>query len=367
MVAKGAINLSPAEAFIFGASVLIHDSAMSLAAYPNGISDIITTTAWKDAVAAATAQETDSGGCSTMTSDRVIIQVLPGVLRQLHAEHAETLAHQSWVSAQGDATFLIEDSDLRAFYSKTIGEIAHSHWWPADRAGNEFAEDLGAYPTRTMSQINRVKIACLLRIADALHLDQRRAPRFLRTLTRPTGHSALHWTFQERLSFPHVEHEAIKFTSGSPFSRDESDAWWLAYDTLMDVDKELREVDLVLQNKGLYFAAKRVKGAGSPEGVSKMIATAGWRPVDTQLRVSDIPKVVETLGGAQLYGDDPTIVLRELIQNAADAIQARRLYDDRDADWGMITVSLGVPKGFVTRNADFIGCFLNPRDKTRAR
>ena len=49
---------------------------------------------------------------------------------------------------------------------------------------------------------------------------------------------------------------------------------------------------------------------------------------------------METLGGSKLYGDDPTVALRELIQNAADAVQARRKYEKRAADWGRITVDL---------------------------
>ena len=52
------------------------------------------------------------------------------------------------------------------------------------------------------------------------------------------------------------------------------------------------------------------------------------------------PRVVETLGGSKLYGDKPTVALRELIQNAADAVQARRKYEKRSTDWGLITVAL---------------------------
>ena len=37
---------------------------------------------------------------------------------------------------------------------------------------------------------------------------------------------------------------------------------------------------------------------------------------------------------------NPTVALRELIQNAADAVQARRKYEKRSADWGRITVDL---------------------------
>lgn len=178
-------------------------------------------------------------------------------------------------------------------------------------------------------------------MADALHLDSRRAPRFLRAITNPGGISSLHWAFQERLARPHVELDAVVFTSGQPFSRDEADAWWLAYDTINAVDRELRDVDLLLQSKGgEVLKARRVKGAGSPEILSRTVQTRGWRPVDARLQVSDVPRIVETLGGSKLYGDDPTVALRELVQNAADAVQARRRFQKRPANWGHITVRL---------------------------
>ena len=100
---------------------------------------------------------------------------------------------------------LSKDSDLRRFYGPTIGQIAHSHWWSVHKVEDELSEDLGALANRTHNLVDRVKLACLLRVADALHLDSRRAPRFLRTVTNPSGISSLHWDFQERLARPHIE------------------------------------------------------------------------------------------------------------------------------------------------------------------
>ncbi|WP_236637108.1 HD domain-containing protein [Acidovorax sp. BoFeN1] len=342
LVSEGAITVSPAEAFVFGASVLLHDSAMSLAAYPQGLDQLKQTIAWKDTVMALLG-DCEHGPDAVSAPPRDIVQrAVPEVLRQLHAQQAGALAKQGWVTANGDTVYLIDDAELRFFYGETIGQIAHSHWWSVAHVEEELSEDLGAFPSKTKSRIDRVKLACLLRIADALHLDQRRAPRFLRALTHPQGVSALHWAFQERLAVPHIEHEAVVFTAGAPFEISDADAWWLAYDTISAVNRELQDVDLLMQNRaqGLFFRARRVKGAGSPESLARTIHTRGWRPIDTQLRVSDIPKVVETLGGAKLYGDDPTIVLRELIQNSADAVQARRRYQGRRESWGSIVVSL---------------------------
>lgn len=34
------VNLNPAEAFVFGGAVLLHDAAMSLAAFPGGVAEL---------------------------------------------------------------------------------------------------------------------------------------------------------------------------------------------------------------------------------------------------------------------------------------------------------------------------------------
>jgi hypothetical protein len=343
-VAEGAVNVNPAEAFVLGASILLHDAAMSLAAYPGGLAEVRTTVAWKDAIARLALASEESGGGkidSENPTDAVVQRVVPDVLRRLHAERAEELAEQAWPMADGSQIYLVEDSELRRFYGPSIGQIAHSHWWPVQKLEQEFSEDLGALANRTLNKVDRVKLACLLRVADALHLDSRRAPRFLRAITNPSGISALHWSFQERLARPHIELDAVVFTTGQPFGREDAEAWWLAYDVLNSVDRELRDVDLLLQGRRReVLKARRVKGAGSPEILARSVQTRGWRPVDARLQVSDVPRIVENLGGSKLYGNDPTVALRELIQNAADAVQARRRYQKRPADWGLIKVGL---------------------------
>ena len=111
------------------------------------------------------------------------------------------------------------------------------------------------------------------------------------------------------------------------------------------VDRELHDVDLLLHSRGReVLKARRVKGAGSPEILARSVQTRDWRPVNARLQASDVPHIVETLGGSKLYGDEPTVALRELIQNAADAVQARRKFERRPVDWGLIKIGL-LPEG----------------------
>ena len=192
---------------------------MSLSAYPGGLVEVKRTVAWRDAVArlALAAEESGDEKFDVENPPGAVVQrIVPDVLRQLHAEHAEVLAEQAWRADDGSETYLIEESDLRRFYGPTIGQIAHSHWWSVQRLEQEFSEDLGALANRTRNRVDRVKLACLLRVADALHLDSGRAPRFLRAITNPRGFSVLHWAFQERLARPHIELDAVVFTTGQP-------------------------------------------------------------------------------------------------------------------------------------------------------
>src|SRR3546814_867897 len=245
LVADGAVTVNPAEAFVLGASILLHDAAMSLGAYPNGLADVRKTVAWQDAAARLSLADEENGGEGfdvTAPPKEIEDRLIADVLRRLHAEQAEKLAEQAW-DANGEQVYLIDDPELRHFYGPTIGQIAHSHWWSVQKVELQLSGDLGALPQRTRNVVDKVKLACLLRVADAIHLDSRRAPRFIRTITNPTGVSALHWAFQERIARPHLELDAVVFTAGQPFGREDADAWWLAFDTLNAVDRELNEVD----------------------------------------------------------------------------------------------------------------------------
>ena len=344
LVAEGAIDVNPAEAFVLGASILLHDAGMSLAAYPGGMCELMTTTAWKDAIARVAMADQERDGKKFNEADppdEIIRRILPEVLRKLHAQQAEVLVDQAWQTKDGEDVYLIEDSDLRTFYGRTIGRIAHSHWWSVQEVENELSGDLGPLATHTNNSVDRVKIACLLRVADVLHMDNRRAPRFLHAITSPSGVSSLHWTFQERLAAPQIESDAVVFTTGQPFKRTDAEAWWLAYDLLNVADQELRDVDLLLHSRGReVLRARKIKGIGSPEMLSRTVETQGWRPIDTRPHISDIQRIIENLGGRNLYGNDPRIALRELIQNAADAVEARRRIQKRPLDWGQIIVKL---------------------------
>jgi len=335
LVAEVTLTLNPPEAFVFGGAVLLHDAGMTLAAYPGGMTEVRALPEWEDFAALQAAKS----GIAAEDS-----QILMDVLRNLHARAAEKLATLGWDTPSEDGSspaqheYLIEENDLRRFYGPTIGIVAHSHWWSISRVERELNRHLGPMPPKTGNDVDLLKLAALLRVADATHLDRRRAPPFVRSLDRPEGVSKLHWQFQGRLSFPRLQGDALQFSAGEPCPIEEAESWWLGYDAFLLADKELHDTDLMLREAGRPgLRARRVRSVSRASDLAVDIPVSGWKPVDTRLHVSDVPKVVATFGGNRLYGNDWWAPLRELLQNAVDAIDARRRLM-RMPKWGSVVV-----------------------------
>ncbi len=339
IVAVGAVELNPPEAFVFGASVLIHDAAMTVSAYSKGLEGLKQETAWKDTFARLCMEASDRE--EEHSDSDIEKRATEETLRILHASQAEKLATQVWKSSDAEDEYLINDPEIREFYGPTIGKVAHSHWWSVAKVADEFSNGLGPLGGKTRNSIDLLKIACLLRISDAMHIDSRRAPSFRRVLIKPTGLADQHWRFQKKIAVPIEENSTLRYSASSPFTREEAGAWWLAFDTISMIDKELREVDHLLQQTNRSkLKANRVIGANSSRELSQYIRTDGWEPVDCAIRVSDVPKIVGALGGDKLYGNDPTCAIRELIQNGADAVKTRRSLEERGIDWGVVSIGI---------------------------
>ncbi len=122
------------------------------------------------------------------------------------------------------------------------------------------------------------------------------------------------------------------------------------------VDGELRSVDSLLADRGkTRLAVRGVRGIEDPRRLAEYIRTTGWTPIDARPRIDNVPALVTKLGGESLYGKDPLIALRELIQNARDATCAMEivlqqgarpiqveLIQDSDGDWRLSVNDFGV-------------------------
>jgi Histidine kinase-, DNA gyrase B-, and HSP90-like ATPase len=346
------VTLTPAEAFVLGGAFLTHDLGMGLAAFPQGRRGLRQDANWNDLVTSALKKRL--GRAPSVNERRemegeVEVEVITELLRQRHAKQAAQLSLVSWTSSDGKTSYhLIEEPELRDAFGEAIGQIAFSHWWSIDQVRQRFGELPPLYPPAGLGfpgewTVDRLKLACLLRTSDAIHLDSRRAPGFLRALRKPSGYADLHWTFQQHIHTPGIDGERIEFTSGYAFPVEEAPAWWVGYELLQTADRELRQVDTLLQdlNRPYRFAARGVAGVESPARLVRHIPTQDWVPIDARVQVSNVAALIQNLGGEQLYGKDDKVPLRELIQNASDAVRARRMLRNRPGTWGDIIVRLG--------------------------
>ena len=315
--------INPAEAFALGGAFLLHDAAHVMAAYPGGISSIKQTVHWQDLIA-----QRYEGRDPEARSDEER-SALFQVLRHLHAEQAHTLARLEWAVPGGLKLPLLQHVELREYYADLNGEIAASHHWPSHRVAEVFHDrrvSAAAFLQPADWEVDALKLAFLLRTADAAHIDGLRAPWFLFALRRPEGVSEDHWRFQAKLGQPkRTSAGELRITSGSEFSHAERKAWWLAYDAARMIDRELRDAHALMRDEGRpCFAATSVLGAETPEAFARQVRVRDWEPVNVAPKIADVPKVIAALGGSKLYGDEPWIALRELLQNALDAVRALR-------------------------------------------
>ncbi|MEZ8113555.1 ATP-binding protein [Vibrio splendidus] len=328
-------ELNPAEAFVLGGAFLIHDLGMGLAAYPDGINELKSSIIWDDTKAYLSKSK------PYLTKYKLEKEVTEVVLRALHAKHAEKLALISW--GTDEKYYLINHPELRDSYGPIIGLIAHSHWWNSDEILEKLPNSLGAFSTMPNDWgIDPVKLACIMRVADASHIDSRRAPALLKEFRQLSEYSKQHWLFQQRLYQPRLESERLVYTSKSSFTVEESKSWWLCFETLKMIDNELRSVDSILgDTQRMRLKAKGVAAINNINMLARLIGTTDWYPVDTSIHVGNVAKLVKNLGGEQLYGKNNLVPLRELIQNSCDAVKARRLLESEEPDWGRVSVKTG--------------------------
>lgn len=346
VVAGPQASLNPLEAYVLGGAILLHDLGLAVASYPGGRSDLREEPEWSDALAVALERHLgrpalrEELAAAGVEIEREAEQQL---LRQRHAARAEELALLSWTAADREL-FLLEDSELRHSYGPLMGRIAHSHWWETAKLPEVFGQSLGP-PGWCPSEwtVNPLRLACLLRVCDAVHLDSRRAPQFLRALREPLPPvSSDHWSFLGRLARPYLNGSYLEFTAGDPFGPQDAAAWWLCHDTLHRADRWIREVQALLADSNMEeLAVRGIAGVDDPQRLARLIHVRDWIPVDTDIAVSNVADLVVKLGGTELYGPDrPYVALRELVQNGADAVRARRLLEGRDGGWGRVSVSL---------------------------
>jgi hypothetical protein len=344
LIAGPEYELNPAEAFVLGGAILLHDAGLSAAAFPGGLDELKRTLEWQDLAAAILRQQGKEVTPEEIQSPpaELLGQIKFAILRALHAQQAERMSSGAWSLPNGEQIYLLDDTELRQAFGAAIGRVAHSHHWDIERVVESLLDDIGTGTVLPADRcVSERKVACLLRCADAAHIDRRRAPTILYAATRPTGISDVHWGAQNKINKPAVDNSTLIYSAGQPFKATDAASWWLAYDLVRLMDKEIRGSNALLEElKFQPLRVQRVLGAESPRALSIHIRPEGWRPIDAEVRVSDPVHLAQTLGGRHLYGQDVLAPFRELLQNSADSIRARRVLEERPTSWGNIHITV---------------------------
>lgn len=365
VIAGEGYDITPLEGFVLGCAFLMHDAVLSYEA-AGGQDNLRSTTEWKD-------YYYDYKRNLSLTEEERIYETDFKTIRFLHAKHAEKLYCRLFDRDDSSKFYIIEDESLRSHLGEIICKIAASHHWNIEEvekldiqfpAPPEYPREWGVDP---------LKLACILRCADAGHIDAGRAPDNLLKLLDVNGISRDHWKAQNRLSQIDIDKKdsnKVIIRSNMKFKEEDFAAWNVAYEAVCTLDHEIKLSNEVLcRNGDKSFQSEGVSGAGSQEELCKYIETEGWMPCDANIHISNIESLIKNLGGEKLYGtkNKLEIVIRELIQNARDAIAARRKIES-DFD-GKISVSIEKDgkKTWVTVKDDGVGmslytiknCFLN--------
>lgn len=331
--------INPAEAFVLGGAILLHDAAHVVAAYEGGLSEVKSGTEWKDFIALRLGSVEPVQGSD---SEKL---ALFHVLRQLHAHQAEKLPWVSWRDSSGNAAFLIEDAELRNYFGCAMGMVAASHHWNVGLVPERLQQHAitpAGFLNSSKWDVDVLKLAMIMRVVDAAHIDSRRAPWFLFALNNPAGISLDHWKFQGKIGKVIRSENSELIVSGSPFGMQDETAWWLAFDTASMIDAEVKGARRVLaEYSRSQLPVMGVAGIHSAASFAAHLPVSGWVPVDVHPKIGDVPRLIERLGGAALYGDNPSVAVRELLQNAIDACAAYVALLKR----GGRSVEVGIVKG----------------------
>lgn len=306
-------SLTPGEAFLLVSAFYLHDLGMAYAATDEGRRRCIDSTFYNSFIACFPESEREAEG--------VQAQALAFTVRKIHAP----VAHELAVSKiPGTDYYLFESKSFREAWGATCGQIAASHHWNLDKVELELGK-LGVVPLPGGRSGDLAYVASILRLVDYAHINRDRAPSIERAFKAPLpADSLLHWLAQEQVDGPTRDGHELIYRSAAPISN--VDAWWLYYEMLSGLDAEIRSVQRYLRRRPSSisrFSLQGVLGAATPEEASLYIKPHQFMPIEVNLKTGSMDRLVKLLAGESLYGTDPMAAVRELLQNANDAVRLK--------------------------------------------
>lgn len=325
-------GLSTAEAFLLAATFYLHDIGMAYAATDEGLKRCRESNPYQSFLAAV--PEADR------TNPAVESKALAVAVRKLHASAALELAIDV---VPGTNVFLFESLEIREAWGETCGQIAASHHWDIEEVDRVLGRS-GPVPLPSGRKGDLGYVAAILRVVDYAHINRDRASSIDHAFRNSIpSDSLVHWMAQENVDGPEREDNDLVYRSARPTSHVE--AWWLYYGMLTGLDSEIRAVRRYLDRRHTSqgrFSLQSVRGALSPQEMAVYIPTDGFLPIEVSLRTGSIDRLVQLLAGESLYGPDPMAAVRELVQNARDAVMLKAITAASELDRASLTIPIKV-------------------------
>jgi hypothetical protein len=326
-------RMTHAEVFLLCCCFYLHDIGMAFAATEDGLQRIKNCDAYRSFMAAIPEP--------ARRDPSQVARGLSFAVRRLHADAAMELATNVVPGSGG--RYLIEAGSFREAWATTCGEIASSHHWSLPRLESRLGPQ-GEVPLPGGRRGDLLFVAACLRIIDYAHINRDRAPTIDRAFRLELDPESLtHWLAQENIDGPVRADAELVYHAAKPIS--DVDAWWLYYEMLTGLDQEIRFVKKMLDQRreGLKrISLQGVRGASAPEEAAKFIPTAGFLPIDVNLRAGSIERLVELLAGETLYGPNPMAAVRELVQNARDAVLLKAEIATSEAERATLSIPIRV-------------------------
>ena len=267
-------------------------------------------------------------------------------LEQHHGEYVKAYSENPDVPKLTDE---IQRNYLRSIHHERILELLNSIEWPDCLWGKVDRDDLvqvcqshGENP----SDLNHLECtptidlrfcAVLLRLADILDFDTTRAPKTLyrycafdnaegreAKISREEWHKHI---ASQGFEFDHVADRSVPYELPCHITSDSMQIEQAVHNYLDWVDDELNQCGNLLRR---YVG--RWQDFVLPSKVKRTVKANGYVSGQYHLNM-DQDKVMELLVGEELYSD-PSAFVRELIQNAIDAVRTREQLDkQRPKSW----------------------------------
>lgn len=267
-------------------------------------------------------------------------------LEQHHDEYVKAYAENTEVPT---LTEEIQRNYLRSIHHERILELLNSFEWPGCLWGKVDQDDLIRVCQnhgRNPSDLNNLECtptidlrfcAILLRLADILDFDITRAPKTLYHycgFDDATGQEAkfsqTEWhkhIASQGFEFNHVADRSVPYDLPCHITSDSMHIEQAVHRYLDWVDYELNQCGILLrQHTG------RWQNFILPNKINRIVKANGYVSGQYHLTM-DQDKVMELLVGEELYSD-PAAFVRELLQNAIDAVRTREQLDkNRPNSW----------------------------------